>query len=146
YFSAPTLAWLFQRAGFELVEVDRAFGDQYLYLEAVPGAPAPDVRPDAAALAKLSELVDGFGEHVRSLTSSWSSRLAALAARGRVPVWGGASKGVTFLNLVEAGRYVAYVVDVNPNKSGLHVPGTGQHVVAPDALRGQPLDTVLVMN
>ena len=38
YFAAPTLELLFRRAGFDVTEVDRAFGDQYLYLEAVPAA------------------------------------------------------------------------------------------------------------
>ena len=41
YFSAPTLELLFRRAGFDVTEVDRAFGDQYLYLEAVPAAGGP---------------------------------------------------------------------------------------------------------
>ena len=40
---------LFRRAGFDVTEVDRAFGDQYLYLEAVPArrpadGPSPDGR------------------------------------------------------------------------------------------------------
>ncbi|MPY92470.1 MAG: methyltransferase domain-containing protein [Acidimicrobiia bacterium] len=146
YFSAPTLAWLFERAGFELTEVDRSFGDQYLYVEARPGSARADAVPDPAALGKLTELVSSFGGHVRQLAATWGTRLAELVGTGRVAVWGAGSKGVTFLNLVDAGRDVAFVVDVNPNKSGLHVPGTGQVVVAPEALRGQALDTVLVMN
>lgn len=146
YFAAPTLGWLFEQAGFDLVEVDRSFGDQYLHVEARPGRGRPGARPDAAALAKLTELVASFGDHVRRLTTGWEARLRDLVARGPVAVWGAGSKGVTFLNLVAAGREVSYVVDVNPNKDGLYVPGTGQRVVHPDALRGQPLDTVLVMN
>ncbi len=146
YFSAPTLAWIFEKAGFDLVEVDRTFGDQYLYVEARPGTPRPDAVPDAAAVAKLAELVAGFGEHVRTLVDTWGTRLAGLVAEGPVAVWGAGSKGVTFLNLVAAGRDVSYVVDVNPNKAGLHVPGTGQTVVGVEDLRGQPLRTVVVMN
>lgn len=146
YFSAPTLSWLFERAGFELLDVDRAFGDQYLYLEARPGEPVLDAMPDAAQLAKLTELVAGFGDHVRTMATTWGQRLGDFVDDGPVAVWGAGSKGATFLNLVEAGGDVAYVVDVNPNKSGLHVPGTGHQVVGPDALRGQELATVLVMN
>ena len=41
---------------------------------------------------------------------------------------------------------MSYVVDVNPNKAGLYIPGTGQIVVAPDELEGRELATVLVMN
>ena len=37
-------------------------------------------------------------------------------------------------------------MDVNPNKAGLYIPGTGQIVVAPDELEGRELATVVVMN
>jgi SAM-dependent methyltransferase len=150
YFAAPTLEALFLRAGFEVTEVDRAFGDQYLYLEARAGdgrsAEGADAVPDPAALAKLGELVAAFGDQVRRVVTTWSERLAQWVGAGPVAVWGAGSKGVTFLNLVEAGADVAYVVDVNPNKAGLHVPGTGQAVVDPAALAGRPLETVVVMN
>ena len=141
YFSAPTLELLFRRAGFDVTEVDRAFGDQYLYLEAVPaagGAGQAAARPpvDTVAVAKLTELVASFGEHLRQLVATWTARLGALVEAGPVAVWGAGSKGVSFLNLVGAGRDVSYVVDVNPNKTGLYIPGTGQIVVAPDELRG----------
>jgi hypothetical protein len=146
YFAAPTLDALFRRAGFEVTEVDRAFGDQYLYVEARPGTVDRDALPDPASLAKLTELVGAFGDHVRQLIARWTARLAEWVGEGPVAVWGAGSKGVSFLNLVPPGRDVAHVVDVNPNKAGLHVPGTGQVVVAPESLRGRRVDKVLVMN
>jgi hypothetical protein len=149
YFSAPTLDLLFRRCGFEVTALDRAFGDQYLYLEGLPApaaGPATDEGPDVAALAKLTELVGAFGEHLRRLVEGWTARLGDWVGAGSVAVWGAGSKGVSFLNLVPPGRDVAYVVDVNPNKSGLFVPGTGQMVVGPDELPPDDLDLVVVMN
>lgn len=152
YFAAPALAQLFRRCGFEIVEVDRTFGDQYLYLEArATTAPASTAVPsldeaDAAPLTKLGELVAGFGDHVRRLREQWTARLAAMLGDGPVAVWGAGSKGVTFLNLIEPGAHVGHVVDINPNKWGLHLPGTGHQVVGPDALAGTGVRTVLVMN
>ncbi|MEZ5234633.1 MAG: class I SAM-dependent methyltransferase [Acidimicrobiales bacterium] len=149
YFSAPTLQHLFERAGFEVVEVDRTFGDQYLYLEARPrrhGTPAPAPAPDTAALTKLAERVAAFGEHFDRLRRLWSQRLTAMLADGPVAVWGAGSKGVSFLNLVQGGDTVQHVVDINPNKWGLHLPGTGQPVVGPDALAGSGVRNVVVMN
>jgi hypothetical protein len=78
--------------------------------------------------------------------ATWTARLGEWVGAGPVAVWGAGSKGVSFLNLVAPGRDVAYVVDVNPNKAGLYVPGSGQVVVGPDELSGRDLDTVLVMN
>jgi SAM-dependent methyltransferase len=151
YFAAPTLRRLFEQAGFAVREVDRAFGDQYLYLEATaapgvgPGAGAPSPIEDPA-LAKLAERVTEFGEHVERLRRGWQDRLSAMNAAGPVAVWGAGSKGVSFLNLVPAGAGVTHVVDINPNKWGLHLPGTGQQVVGPDALRASGVRHVLVMN
>jgi SAM-dependent methyltransferase len=154
YFAAPTLRLVFERAGFEVLDIDRAFGDQYLHIEAVPGGhvgatPDRDNGPalaDPAALAKLTELVTTFGDDVERLRSAWTERLGELVSTGTVAVWGAGSKGVTFLNLVPPGQEVRYVVDVNPNKVGLHLPGTGQRVVSPDDVAAAGVDTVVVMN
>ena len=59
---------------------------------------------------------------------------------------GGRVEGRDFLNLIAPGREVTAVVDVNPNKVGLHLPGTGQQVVGPEAVAGDAVDHVLVMN
>jgi len=63
-----------------------------------------------------------------------------------VALWGAGSKGVAFLNAVPAAREIAAVVDVNRRKHGLHVPGSGQQVVAPERLRDDPPDLVIAMN
>jgi len=36
-----------------------------------------------------------------------------------------------FLNLVPAGAKIDVVVDLNPRKQGMYIPGTGQRVVCP---------------
>jgi len=60
---------------------------------------------------------------------------------------GRSAKGVIFLNVLglDAGT-VPLVVDINPRKQGRHVPGTGQRVIAPTALRAHGVRSVLVMN
>ena len=148
YFSAPTVRLLFESCGFDVTDIDRSFGDQYLYVEAVAGsAPASAAAPvDTAELTKLTELVATFGEHVKRLVAYWNTNLAALVQMGPVALWGAGSKGVTFLNLIEAGREVTHVIDVNPNKTDLYVPGTGHCISGPDALIGAGVQTVLVMN
>ncbi|MDY7100515.1 MAG: class I SAM-dependent methyltransferase [Actinomycetota bacterium] len=146
YFAAPTLQWTFERAGFEVVEIDRAFGDQYLWIEAKPGATGGDATIDAAALAKLGELVGRFEEHFSTLRTTWTRKLDAMVGEGPTAIWGAGSKGVTFLNLIEAGADVSHVVDINPHKHGLHVPGTGQPVVGPEAAVEAGVKNVVIMN
>ncbi len=144
YFAAPTLQQLFRRGGFDVIEVERTFGDQYLYLEARAGQRSDAV--DTAALTKLAEKVADFGDHVARLRHEWEQRLATMVTDGAVAVWGAGSKGVTFLNLIGAGARVDHVVDINPNKWGLHLPGTGQPVVGPEDLVDRDVRHVLVMN
>jgi hypothetical protein len=67
-------------------------------------------------------------------------------SKQRLVIWGGGSKGVTFLNALKAEREVEYVVDVNPRKQGRFVAGTGQEIVAPEFLVDYGPHAVLVMN
>jgi C-methyltransferase C-terminal domain len=53
---------------------------------------------------------------------------------------------VTFLNTTAAGEIVDVVVDINPRKHGGYIPGTGQQVVGPGALRDVRPATVVLMN
>ena len=147
YFSAPTMRLLFESCGFQVTEIGRSFGDQYLYVEAIARPlDSEQAHPDVTQLTKLTELIATFGEHVQRLVADWNRDLSDMVAAGRVAVWGAGSKGVTFLNLLDAGRDVSHVIDVNPNKAGLHLPGTGHRITSPDSLVGSNVKTVLVMN
>ena len=148
YFSAPTLTEMFRRSDFEVIDVGRSFGGQYLYVEARAAATTPglDSRADSLALTELTRAVAAFGAHLRDLVETWNSRLRAMLLDGPVAVWGAGSKGVTFLNLLDSGADVSHVVDINPNKWGLHVPGTGQQIVGPDTVADGGLAHVVVMN
>ncbi len=145
YFAAPALRALFRRSGFELTELGRSFGDQYLYVEARAGQqPSAPNATEQAELAELGERVLAFGAHVERLCRGWTDRLVAMRTEGEVAIWGAGTKGVTFANLI-AGADRALIVDINPNKWGLHLPGTGQAVAAPASL-GPEVTHVLVMN
>src|SRR5262249_6680386 len=39
-----------------------------------------------------------------------------------------------------------FIVDVNPNKWGLYIPGSGQQVISPDSLKDYQPDVILIMN
>ena len=61
-------------------------------------------------------------------------------------LWGAGSKGVTFLNLLDPGPGVRFVVDINPRKQGRFVPVTGHEILPPESLKTDPPDIVLVAN
>jgi hypothetical protein len=63
-----------------------------------------------------------------------------------VVAWGAGAKAVTFLNIVDPGDVISHVVDINPRKTGRFVPGSGQEIVEPNALRELRPQMILLMN
>jgi len=95
----------------------------------------------------MHALAEAFSERVRKVQDGWRERVRSAWADGRsVVLWGGGSKGVSFLTTLGLKEEVASVVDINPYKQGKFMPGTGHPVIAPKALVDQPPNLVIVMN
>ena len=148
YFTMPVLAALLTRHGFVVTRHRPAFADQYQWLEAQQTGDGHQV-PDAVSCSvddlagKLREFADAW----TTWRDTWQWRLRALAGEGPCVMWGAGAKGVMFLNHVEAGvDVVQAVVDLNPRKQGRFVPGTGQPIIPPAAVRQIAARTVLVAN
>jgi SAM-dependent methyltransferase len=149
YFSAGSLARLFRRCGFEVLDVSLAFDDQYLLLEARPtqAAPAGPLFALEDDLDRLEAGVATFRDEVDETMSRWRRELSAVADQGgSTVVWGGGSKAVAFLTSLGAGDQVAGAVDINPHKQGRFVAGTGHKVLAPEELVGLSPDLVILAN
>lgn len=145
YFSESTLRYLFERSGFQVSESGRSFGDQYLWIEACPGDQV-DRGPNRQDVSRTISLSQEFGDQLRDRVTYWQSKLEELCEQGPVALWGTGSKGVTFLNLVSTAGAIEWVIDINPNKWGKFVPGTGHVVKGPEDLGPEGPTHVLVMN
>ncbi len=146
YFTASSLWHVFARSGFSPTVVAGAYDGQFLTIESTP-ASGPVLRqpPD---FDSAEPLVLAFAEAYRAKLRVWRQRLDAWSRdAARVVVWGGGSKGVTFLNTLDVGHdVVKYVVDLNPNKQGQFVTGTGQEIVSPQSLAAYAPDVIVIMN
>ncbi len=145
YFTIGSFSRLFARAGFHVLAAGTAYSDQFLYVEATPGAAVRDARaeadPDIAVLAR------GFSDLLSSIVLYWTNLLVRAKETGtRVALWGAGAKGVTFLNAVPGARDIACVVDLNPRKHGSFIPGTGQKVSPPEILREFRPEVVIAVN
>jgi SAM-dependent methyltransferase len=148
YFTAGSLARLFRRSGFRVIALERAYDDQYLVLEAVPGSDDGS-RPLSLEESpqELAEDVARFRRSFAETTTRWRDLLsAARADGGRTAIWGAGSKGVSFLTTLAMGDEVAYAVDINPYKQGMFLAGTGHAVVGPAHMTEEPPDLVVAMN
>lgn len=147
YFSPLSLAYLFRKQGFRVLTVNEVFGGQFLTIEVVPDDGNSETFDTTTELAALAADARAFAEKYDRKREEWRTRLGALAAAGkRGVVWGAGSKGVTFLNAMEAGDEVIAVVDINPRKHGKYVAGTGQLIIPPDRLAELQPDFVIIMN
>jgi SAM-dependent methyltransferase len=148
YFSAASMARVFTGAGFDVVRLAEAYDGQFLGLDARPAAGATGTREVAVNdLEIMARDVSAFAARYKEKFAYWQESLAQFARQGKkVVIWGAGSKGVTFLNVLATRDQIAYVVDINPRKTGRYVAGTGQQIVTPDFLNEYQPDVVIVMN
>lgn len=148
YFAPYSLARLFSAAGFDVVEIERTYGEQYLTIEAYPAAAeqGSGLRPEEERAALVAS-VQRFPASWEDKVSAWRARLNELAAsRKRAALWGSGSKGVAFLSAVGTFAAVGCAVDINPYRQGTYMPGSGLAIVPPTFLLEYRPDVVIVMN
>jgi len=148
YFTAESLTWAFQQAGFQVTSALSAFDGQYLCLEAKPalsGTPGRVSSPPyiSSLRSKIQCLVEGLRERMEAC----KEQIQVFRKAGGCALWGAAAKGVTLANTVDPeGRYIRCLVDLNPAKQEKFVPGTGHQIVLPERLKDRHKDIAGILN
>ncbi|MFZ5865531.1 MAG: class I SAM-dependent methyltransferase [Thermodesulfobacteriota bacterium] len=144
YFSAGSLVTAFEAVGYSVNAVTRVFGDQYLWLEACVQPPPSPVSRDGEL---MSGLVDRYADAEAQTMAGWKERMGTASAISGAALWGAGAKGVTLANLIDADReLITCVVDVNPNKQGAFVAGSGHPIVDYHELPALGVGTVFPLN
>lgn len=150
YFSCESLEFVFKKSGFEVIRLDESYGGQFLSIEARISSEDRNGRNEASGSAgthALAESVDAFAHQVAAREKPWIERLALWSQDNtRAVIWGGGAKTVSFLNMLSMSGIISHVVDINPNKQGLYIPGSGQEIIAPDLLMDYQPEVVVLMN
>lgn len=146
YFSRGSLGRLFEKHGFDILDIRLAYDDQYLLLEARPASSKPNAVGGAVDdIGDLRTGVQHFRQGYSEIVERWRSRLDSIVSSGeKAVIWGAGSKGVSFLSVVED-RVVA-AVDINPYKHGKFMAGTGHRIIAPSELTEIDPRLVIAMN
>jgi SAM-dependent methyltransferase len=153
YFTVGTIRSLFARHGFGLVNV------QHLQIHggSLRVSFERDGRPDDSVSAFISaESERGVGERayyidladrVGSIKEDLVALLWELKSDGaRIAAYGAAAKGVVLLNYCGLDeKLIDYVVDLNPHKHGLEMPGVRLPVHPVEHLRLDPPDYLVVL-
>lgn len=148
YYSAGALGRLFSACGFDVQNVSSTFNGQYLCLEGRVSPNETGVLGDAGGdLNSMRDDVRKFSGEYDSNLRYWEEMLGRLSEEGkRVVLWGAGAKGAMFLNAFRNTGLLEHVVDVNPHKCDLYVPGTGQRVVSPEFLKQYGPDAIIIAN
>ena len=149
YFTLGSLARLFRRAGFEVMDLWKGYDDQYIMIEARPvNAQTSEALLLEDGLEDVTREVQDFTRLVPQKIQAWKEYFQGTRQAGRkVVLWGGGSKGVTFLSTLNLSlEDIEFAVDVNPRKNNTFLAGSGQKVVSPGFLTTYQPDVVVVMN
>jgi len=141
-FTTASLSSAFQMAGFHVEEVRHVFGGQYLWLEARP------VESDVVFSAEPTQsLAQTYGQKEQAMLRQWQQRLEALSEKGKVALWGAGAKGTTFASLIDPEcELIDCLVDLNLNKQGKFVAGSGHAIVEPLQLDKRAVGHAILMN
>ncbi len=142
-FTATSLGLAFRRTGFVVDRVEHIFGGQYLWLE----ARVADIDETLPATGETVGLATAYSANELKHRAAWLARLRVLGQNGKVALWGAGAKGATFANLVDPNcALIDCVVDLNPNKQGGFILGTGHPIVAPADLPSRGVCNAVLMN
>jgi hypothetical protein len=158
YFSLAAIERIFAAHGLRLFDVEELpthGGSLRIFAERADGA---STRPLSKALHALrayernvgiaqNHYYDGFARRATAAIASVRAFFDAAKRENKtIAGYGAAAKGNTLLNACGAtAADLAYVVDSNPHKQGLFLPGTHVPVCAPDRIAETKPDYVLIL-
>lgn len=145
YFTRRSLSVAFENVGFSIENIQRVFGNQYFWLEAVLKGRHRYIYEGVSD--QFLDITKQFANREKQLIQYWRSRIERSQGLGKLAVWGAGAKGVTFCNLVDPRcEWIDCVVDLNPNKQGRFIPGTGHPIVSYQELSKRNVNTAILMN
>ncbi|MFZ5503687.1 MAG: methyltransferase domain-containing protein [Pseudomonadota bacterium] len=137
HFTTESFRTLMQHAG-ELLELNHGYDGEVVYAVVRLGVPL--------TLQKRARMAHEFAQRSLVSRATIAAQLDELASSGKkVAIWGGTGKAAAFMHQFGAdARRFPLVVDSDADKANTFVPGTGQRIVFRDALKGLPVDVVVI--
>jgi hypothetical protein len=146
YFCPGSLAHLFRKCGFEIIDLELDYSDQYINIISKKGnnfLKRLEIEDD---LDNLSKDVSNFISNYDFKIHEWRKKVDFWLSGKRTIIWGASSKCVSFLTNLNIRDEISYVVDINPRKQGTFIAGTGQEIISPEQLPIVKPEVVIVMN
>jgi hypothetical protein len=131
YFTEETLSSIFKES-----KTGKLFGDQYIYVV----ANLKDLKFDISC-----ETIKDYD--ITKFENKFFKYKELLGSMNSIAVWGGATKGLLFLNQIDPHKNkIEYVIDINPAKQNRFMAKSGHKISSPDILESIKLKNIIVSN
>ena len=127
YFTKETLSTLLTLNGFEIIRCDEIWYDYIISAVVKKRLPLP-LDGFIKKQAEVKKDIEEFLENSKSIA-----------------VWGAGHQAFAIMAMMDLGDRIKYVVDSAPFKQGKYAPATHIPIVAPDMLRTDPVDTIIII-
>jgi len=147
YFNPHSIASLFQRAGFTIHDIWKAYADQYLLLTASFQKQERNPPLIQRGFQDYMHAVQIFSQDLPGHMSRFQSALQLVFEKGKkIVLWGAGSKAVSLLTSLHPRPDIHACVDINPHKHNTYMAGTGQEIIPPQILVNDQPDLIIAMN
>lgn len=145
YFSDSFIEYLLMSNGFEIEKIEHTYNGQYFSICA-----KKSVRANVFPIFDNSKIIGGFKKlslKLEDMKQNLHDFVVKRHLNGKVCLWGASAKGVISSNLFDPDKaLIDFIVDINPDKQGQFIPGTGHLIVSPSDLFQTDCKTVIVEN
>ena len=148
YFTLGSLARLFRLNNFELEYLAKDYFDQYLLIDLKPVTNKSKKIMDVEESVEVTyKNVLDFSTNSKEKIGKWKEKLNQIREeKMKAVVWGSGSKCVGFMTTLNVIDEIGFIVDINPERHGKFIAGSGKQILSPKKLRDYKPDVVIIMN
>jgi len=132
YFTIPSLISLTENLNMNICSINSSMDDEIISILMTASTFKPQI------------LSDSLDKKIHSISSKINY---FCDARKKIIAWGASGNGVQLLNSLNIGTdTIEFVIDSDPNKENLYIPGTLQKIILPSTAIGLNPDVVMVFS
>jgi len=148
YFAPNTIKYAFLKAGLDVTKISAAFNDQYLWIEAKPMKNNDQDKEVHQLLDnEISSEISTFAKNYNNQIEKYKKLIICMNETEKNVVWGAGAKGVTLLNILDPNaELIDAAIDINPNKQGKFIAGTGHPIISPKEIKNKNYKKIFNLN
>lgn len=134
YFTALTLTRMMEQNNFHVMEVHHVADDEYVLAYACYEAKKEGL------LSEFKQEFNDFKKDFLEMMQRYESQKKTVVA------WGAGAKGASLLSFSGMdSKRILYVIDKDPHKNGLYLPGSLLKIVSPETLNGKKQPSAIII-